>query len=394
MLGREAAGYRSIMGSPGDPDRRRRLRRWDVVAAAALTVATQLELWLDWQGYHLQGAQLLSAAATLALMTGAVAFRRLAPLWVLVVVVAAFDLQGIVFASSQTTGALVALVVAFYSVGAELPRWPAALGLVLGLAGVAWEDPGDWEFILIVLGGTWVLGRVVRAHRLLAADLDRKNQELEAERARTAQLAASEERTRIAREVHDVLAHTVSVMVVQAEAAEELLATDVTRSRASLVSIQDTGRDALRELRRLLGVLRDGTPSLERAPQPGLHRLDDLVAQVRHAGLPVTLACEGERHRLSPGIDLCAYRIVQEALTNTLKHARATSASVVLHYGEHSLDVHITDNGVGATPTTGGHGLIGITERVAMYGGRLECGNGEFGGFEVHARLPYDGTVA
>jgi signal transduction histidine kinase len=245
----------------------------------------------------------------------------------------------------------------------------------------------------VIIGGAWTVGRVVRAHRQLAAELARKNEELQAERGRTARLAVSEERTRIAREVHDVLAHTVSVMVVQAEAADDLLDRDIARSRASLRSIQHTGRQALGELRRLLGVLRDDRSASEREPQPGLQRLDELVGQLREAGVPVVVVREGDPHPLSPGIDLCAFRIVQEALTNTLKHAGPASASVVIHYGVRSLDVHVTDDGCGAQRTNGGHGLIGIRERVAMYGGRLDFGNGEHGGFEIHARLPYQGGV-
>jgi signal transduction histidine kinase len=384
------------MASPDDDIRERRLLRLDLFAATALTVVAQVEFWLIGSEPDLDGGAQVWAAVMLAAMTGVLALRRLAPLAVLVAVVAAYDLAGIVAAPVDTIAVLVALLVASYSVAAEAPRRPAIMGLVVGFVGVVpWgRDAFDWAFIVVIFGSAWSVGRVVRAHRQLATELTRTNEELEAERARTTRLAVSEERTRIAREVHDVLAHTVSVMILQAEAAEALLATDTTRSRSSLVSIQETGRDALGELRRLLGVIRDDAPVSDRAPQPGLDRLDDLVAQLREAGLSVGLEREGELHRLSPGIDLCAFRIVQEALTNTLKHARATSASVVLHFGQRWLDVHVTDDGVGAQRANGGHGLIGIRERVALYGGRLDMGNGELGGFEVHARLPYRAGVA
>jgi signal transduction histidine kinase len=244
-----------------------------------------------------------------------------------------------------------------------------------------------------MLGSAWLAGRVVRAHRQLADELARRNAELEVERHRTARLAVAEERTRIAREIHDLLAHTVSVMVVQAEAAEDLLDRDQARARRSLVAIQDTGREALTELRHLLGVLRDNASELDRSPQPGLHRLEELVRHFREAGLPVAVAREGDRRPLPPGIDLCAYRVVQEALTNSLKYAGDAHARVVIHYGVGSLDVHVTDDGRGTPRANGGHGLVGIRERVAMYGGQLDAGNGQGGGFEVHARLPYESGV-
>ena len=396
MLAAEPGNYPSAMASPGDHVRERRLSRWDLLAAAALTVVGQVELWLTRSEFDLHGGALVWAAVTLVVMTGVLALRRRAPLAVLVTVVGVYDLHAILATPIDTVTVLVAVLVAFYSVAAETPLRPAVVGLIVGLAGVVplGQDPADWAFIVVINGGAWAVGRVVRAHRLLAAELARKNEQLQAERDRTARLAVSEERTRIAREVHDVLAHTVSVMVVQAEAADDLLDRDIARSRASLRSIQDTGRDALGELRRLLGVLRDDRSESEREPQPGLHRLDELVGQLREAGVPVVVVREGELRPLSPGIDLCAFRIVQEALTNTLKHAGPASASVVIHYGVRSLDVHVTDDGRGAQRTNGGHGLVGIRERVAMYGGRLDFGNGEHGGFEVHARLPYQGGVA
>jgi signal transduction histidine kinase len=399
MFATEPGDYRSAMASYGDHTREgqaRRLLRLDLFAAATLTVVAQLELWLTGSDLNLHGGGQLSAAVTLSAMTGALALRRRAPLAVIVVVVGAFVVQAVVVGPVDTIASFVALLVAMYSVAAESHRRPALVGLVVGFAGVvpSGRDLADWAFIAVVLGSAWSVGRIVRAHRQLAAELAMKNDELEAERTRTARLAVSEERARIAREVHDVLAHTVSVMVVQADAAEELLATDTTRSRAMLVSIQKTGREALGELRRLLGAVRDDAPAPDRAPQPGLHSLDDLVAQVREAGLAVNVTREGEPRQLSPGVDLCAFRIVQEALTNTLKHARATTACVALHFGRRWLDVHVTDNGVGAQRANGGHGLIGIRERVALYGGRVELGNGDHGGFEVHARLPFQGGVA
>ena len=276
-----------------------------------------------------------------------------------------------------------------YSVGAHAPWQRSAPGLALVVVAIEVGADSDWLFGLVIFGAVWLAGHAVRSHRLLAEELAQKNAELERERERSKRLAMAEERARIAREVHDVLAHTVSVMVVQAEAAEELLDRDVARTRQRLVAIETTGRQALGEIRHLLGMLRnDGAPS-ERLPQPGLGQVEELVGQFRDAGLAVTLASEGESHDLPPGLDLCAYRIVQEALTNTLKHAGPTTVTVLIRHAEDALELDVEDDGPGAGRAEGGHGLLGIGERVGMYGGNLSFGNRDEGGFGVHARLPY-----
>jgi signal transduction histidine kinase len=205
------------------------------------------------------------------------------------------------------------------------------------------------------------------------------------------------ERARIARELHDVVAHHVSVMTVQAGAVRRLLTPDQERQREALLSVEETGRKALTEMRRLLGVLKEngGDQRAPLAPQPGMATLDTLLGQVREAGLPVEMRTEGRPVELPPGIDLSAYRIVQEALTNALKYAGPARAWVVVRYGDGDLELEIAnDGGTDAMEADGGgRGLVGMRERVAVYGGELESGPRPGGGFAVRARLPI-GTEA
>jgi signal transduction histidine kinase len=208
------------------------------------------------------------------------------------------------------------------------------------------------------------------------------------ERDVAARQAVADERARIARELHDVVAHSVSVMVVQAQAGPRLIA-DPEGARGAFRAIEQSGREALVELRRLLGVLRATGPAAD-APQPGLGSLQSLVDQVREAGLRVDLRVEGDPVQLPAGVDLSAYRIVQEALTNTIKHAGAAEAEVLVRYGAGALDLEIVDNGSGpAANGHQGHGLIGIRERVALFGGEMQAGARDGHGYAVRARLPY-----
>jgi len=250
-----------------------------------------------------------------------------------------------------------------------------------------------------VRGALWGAAVVVRSRQELAAALAARTVELEHEREEKARLAVVEERARIARELHDVVAHSVSVMVVQAGAERRALAGERPETAEVLETIERTGRTALAEMRRLLGMLRRSDDELALAPQPSLDGLDDLVAQVRDAGLPVDLRIDGERRALPPGVDLSAYRIVQEALTNALKHAGPATARVVVRYGRDAVDVEVADdggrrsadtggNGNGNGQVDGGHGLVGMRERVARFGGDLHAGRRLAGGFAVRARLP------
>ena len=205
-----------------------------------------------------------------------------------------------------------------------------------------------------------------------------------------AEAAIVEERGRIARELHDVVAHAISVIVLQARGGRRLHDSEPDETRGALDTIEHTGQQALVEMRRLVGLLRESDEELALAPQPTLSRLDHLVDQVRAAGLPVELSIEGEPIELPPGIDLSAYRIVQEALTNALKHAGPAQARVSLRYHPDGLEIEIADDGAGtANGDSGGHGLVGIRERVSVYGGELDAGPQADGGFAVRARLPY-----
>ena len=230
--------------------------------------------------------------------------------------------------------------------------------------------------------------------RRVVGDRDRRARMAERERDLAAREAVVEERARIARELHDVIAHNVSMMVVQAGAERRVLDDEQASTREVLETIEQIGRRALTEMRRLVGMLRtDDADSL--SPQPGLDDVPALVTQIREAGLPVELTVEGERRALPAGIELSAYRIVQEALTNTLKHAGGAHAEVHVRYGADSLELEIVDDGPGgpARASSGGHGLVGMRERVALYGGRLDAGRRAEGGFAVHVLLPVQMTT-
>jgi signal transduction histidine kinase len=244
---------------------------------------------------------------------------------------------------------------------------------------------------VVYFGGAWVLGRALRRRRLATVELRDRAARLEREREERARAAVAEERGRIARELHDVIAHSMSVIVVQAGAAEQILEHDPARAREALRSIRRAGNDALEEMRRLLGILRHEDEELTLAPQPSIARLDELLGQARAGGLPVELVVDGQPRQLAPGVELAAYRIVQEALTNSRKHARAASAQVTVRYAPDALELDVVDNGRPARPSGGtGHGLVGMRERAALYGGVLEAGARPEGGFAVHARLPLD----
>jgi signal transduction histidine kinase len=242
---------------------------------------------------------------------------------------------------------------------------------------------------LVIFVGAGALGAGARQRR------ERFEAEVVVARERAAR-SASEERLRITRELHDIIGHAMGVMVVQAGVAERLLDTDPARTRAALASISETGRSSLAEMRQVLGALRDGdgtAGSLPRDPSPTLARLPDLVDQVRGAGLPVTLAVRGGTAQLSPGLELAAYRVIQEALTNSLKHSGASQAWVSVDRAADLLHVVVSDDGRATpSPTTPGQGLAGMRERVAVYGGDLSTGPAAGGGFRVDARFPLGST--
>ena len=301
-----------------------------------------------------------------------------------------------------------AILILLYTLAAYCSRrvsvWGLAVCLVGSAIGVArwWSAmpaqavPGRLAAEAVLFAGpallAWVLGDSMRYRRAYYASLEDRAARLERERDAQARVAAVAERARIARELHDVIAHNVSVMVVQADGASYTLATDPGRAKEALAAISATGRQALAEMRRMLGVLRreeDGPTEL-RAPQPGIGELGELLDQARMAGLPVSFTVEGAPQPLPGGVALAAYRIVQESLTNTRKHAGpVASASVVLRYSPDALVLTISDDGRGgAAPDGAGHGLTGMRERVAMYGGSVAAGPRPGGGFEVVATLP------
>jgi signal transduction histidine kinase len=247
-------------------------------------------------------------------------------------------------------------------------------------------------FPILMTGAFCVAGRTARSRSRLAGELHEAAVRANERRAVAAERAVAEERKRIAREMHDVVAHSMSIMVVQAGGARRILERDPVRARDAAQLIAATGREAIAELQRLLGVLH-----LEPAAAPTLDGLDGLVERARAAGLPVALTVEGERRPLPEGVELAAYRVVQEAITNAIKYAAAAPTEVHVSYGRRDVEVHVSDRGTGAGAPGrvggGGHGLVGMRERVRIFGGELHTGRRAGGGFEVRARIPFDGRA-
>jgi signal transduction histidine kinase len=275
----------------------------------------------------------------------------------------------------------------------------AALVIVLaGAACVVYNDPhhaaGDFVFVPVPFAIAWLAGYALRERASRAATAEQRVRQVEHDREAAARVAVAEERARIARELHDVVAHSVSVMVVQAQAGTRLVP-DPQRASSTFQTIEHSGREALVELRRMLGILRTPDEQPTTHPQPGLAGLDALVAHVAEAGVAVQCVVEGEPRQLPPGVDLSAYRIIQEALTNTLKHAGAAQARVVLRYLSSSVEIEVLDDGRGsrAGVNGSGHGLIGMRERAALHGGDLSTGPRADGGYAVVARLPLQGVA-
>jgi signal transduction histidine kinase len=307
--------------------------------------------------------------------------RRWRPVLILAVVMAATIAEESVVHRTMHLPATLAV----YTVAAHCPRTVsiragglAILLLFIPLPGfVQWGPP-------IPAIAAWLLGDNLRTRRAYLRELEARAERLEREQEESARRAAAEEQARIARELHDVLAHNVSVMVVQAAAANDVFDTQPQRARQALRDIERTGRSALTELRRLLGRVRQ----TELAPQPGLSGLEALVDGVRAAGLPVTLRVEGELHDLPAGLDLSAYRIVQEALTNAIKHAGASAAEVRVRRTADEVELEVVDDGRGPAGNGRGQGLIGMRERASLLGGEVEAGPQAGGGFRVRAKLP------
>lgn len=382
-----------------------RVRRWlrrHETLVDAIWVAPFLLLCLMRLLNYADPAYPSYVAATFALLLPLVVRRRF-PLGVFATI-AVVALLHLVFGFGLIP-AFVAVIVGMYTVAAHCRLvWALAalatveLGLVLTIARSPYADWGSWRAVafytfLILL--CWVTGLYTNVRRSYLIGLEERAEWLERERDARAQTAIAEERTRIARELHDVVAHNVSVMVVQADGATFVIDSDPERAKGALETVAETGRAALAEMRGILGVLREGDHDGEYAPRPGVEQLDQLFAQVRRAGLPVEFTVEGVARQLPAGVGRAAYRVVQEALTNTLKHAgpEVSRARVSMHYGDDTLEMRIVDDGRGASlPEVAGHGkghgLIGMRERVSVYGGSVRAGPCGGGGYEVVASLP------
>jgi signal transduction histidine kinase len=385
-------------------------------------------------GWDFRDPDALAVLLTLG-QAAPVVWRRRAPRTVLAVCLLAATVHLVL--GFQPTWAQASMLVALYTVAAHRPRRQSVVTGLLFAVGIvvygtvselrypsstAQESIQGWLFSFVQFATAWFLGDLQKRRHAYTARLEALNAQLAGEQELRARWAVAEERGRIARELHDVVAHSVSVMVVQAGAARRSVAANPGQATAALTQIEATGRQALAEMRRLLGLLRDRRDGGEAlAPQPSLAHLDSLVLAAREAGLPVELTVEGEPRPLPAGIDLSAYRIVQEALTNSLKHAGPARATVRVCYGDAALEVQVWDDGRGANGRAPGgrgpegrgadvaavdggaadgrfdgegHGLIGMRERVALFGGELEVGPRPGGGFQVAARLPLEGGDA
>jgi signal transduction histidine kinase len=326
-----------------------------------------------------------------------VAWRRTAPVAALWGTVAATVPYWVLDFPDDATGANLLVVV--YSLAAHEGRprsvrhfagAVATVTCVLIAGVVSAEDDLPWLAVpanLLVFGTAWILGDNLRTRRHYLAELEGKAARNEEQQLAESRRAVAEERTRIARELHDVVAHSMSVMVVQAGAARRILERDPERAGEAMATIEATGREALTEMRRVLGVLRSDDDLAELTPAPGLDDFDRLLQQCDEAGLPVELVVRGTVRRLAPGLEMNAYRVVQESLTNALKYAGPARAVVEIAYDDDTLEVTVTDDGRGAAAesTGSGQGLVGMRERVEAYGGRLTAGPRPGGGFTVHA---------
>jgi signal transduction histidine kinase len=367
-------------------------RYGDVLLAVTLGVALGIELLLWERGDKATGLVLAVLTAAALVVRRAQPIPSFVVCWIGLFGIAHF-IPG--FDNGSSTFVIVYFL-SLFSLGAHtrgrevvISGLLVVIGIVVFLATDSAGAPtlGDSVFATVFVGGPWATGLAIRLRRELAV----ANERLRVEQEEKTRRAIAEERSTIARELHDVVAHAISVTVLQSRGARRLLGRDEAKVRSALDAIEHTNTQALGDMRRLLAILRDTEGDAATAPQPSLSRLDELVADVRGSGLSVELSTAGESDDVPPGVDLSAYRIIQEALTNVLKHAGPATARVELTYGEDDLTLRVTDDGKAAAAPNGspGHGLIGIRERVAVVGGEVEAGPCPGGGFEVRARLPY-----
>jgi signal transduction histidine kinase len=322
-------------------------------------------------------------------------FAAPASVWLVAAALSFVDGRLIPFAA----GAYAAGLASAFLLGNLRDDQQARIGLAVAVSGaliVTYNNPrhevGDLIFLPALFALVWLAGLALRERAAQAEAAEERARQAEREREASARVAVAEERARIARELHDIVAHSVSVMVLQVGAVRHNLPEALPGDKAALEGVERTGRTALVEMRRLLGAMRHDDEDLDLAPQPGLDSLGPLLEKVRLAGLSVRLQVEGEPLALPRALDLSAYRIVQEGLTNALKHARASQADVVVRYAAGELQIEVRDDGTGAPLSDGlGHGLVGVRERVKVYGGRMTAETASGGGFVLTTSFPIDG---
>jgi signal transduction histidine kinase len=371
---------------------------WFDLLIAALAISAMLEVVIGRNRPGAPETTLWFCIPALAVLVSPIFARRRFPFagpaayWLLAVGITFVDWRLIPFAVSLFP---IGLTNAFL-LGNLRNALKAGIGLLIVLgasAVIVYEIPGhsvaELVFIPMEFAISWVAGLALRERSEQAAAAEVRALMAERERDAAARIAVAEERARIARELHDIVAHAVSVMVLQVGAVRHKLPDDLDEDRDALTSVEQAGRTALSEMRRLLAAMRSEGDAAELTPQPGLDGLDSLLEDVGRAGLPVELHVDGEPVPLPRAIELSAYRIVQEGLTNALKHARATKADVTVRYEPHALQLEVRDDGLGSSTSDGlGHGLVGIRERVKIYGGEMTAGTANGGGFVLSTRLP------
>jgi signal transduction histidine kinase len=366
-----------------------------LVAIAAVEIALEVALRDDPQGPETTpwfGVPAMALVVLALLGHRRFPFAAPASVWLLAAAVSFVDGRLVTF----TAVASVAGIVAAFLLGNLRDAAQARLGLAIVLIAatiVAYNDPShaaaDLIFTPLLFAIGWIAGFAMRERAGQAEAAEARAAQAERERETAARIAVAEERTRIARELHDIVAHAVSVMVLQVGAVRHSLADAAPEDREALEGVERTGRTALAEMRRLLGAMRRDGEDAALAPQPGLGNLGVVLEQIDRAGLPVHLHVDGEPYPLPHALDVSAYRIVQEGLTNALKHARASQAEVTVRYSSDELCIEVRDNGGGASPGDGhGHGLVGIRERVKVYGGEMTAETDSGGGFVLSTRLP------
>ena len=378
------------------------LEYWFELLIVALAVSGMLELIILRDSPGAPTTSLwFSVPAMAVLVLPLLAYRRYpfaapASYWLLAIAITLVDGTLIPFVDSLS---VVGLAAAFLLGNLQDGR-KAWLGLALVVAAmlivvhyIPGQSPVNWYvFITLRYVAAWIAGYALhqRSEQVEAAEV--RAARAESEREAAARVAVAEERSRIARELHDIVAHAVSVMVLQVGAVRHKLPESMAEDSDALRRVERAGRTALAEMRRLLAAMRPDGDEAELVPQPGLDGLNSLLAEVGRAGLPVELHLEGQPYPLPRGIDLSAYRIVQEGLTNVLKHATASDADVIVRFRPDEVEIEVRDNGGGATASDGlGHGLVGIRERVKIYGGEMTAGSENGGGFVLKARLPLNG---